>query len=256
MSLLDTAIRVPQIYSANSLSKLIKFGKAIDALSARGGDDCPEYGMTGILNALDLAKEDSNIIVLTDASAKDKKGKRAVIRKAKKKRNSIHFFLSGNGCPADGFSPYLNVADKTHGTVVDQIDDFEAFVLFANEYRNSITSSSSSSATAGKKKKRGLYYCASFSTSVFTKSVDILFSSVNNGSVITIINPAGSIDRIKATGTIATYSNKKPLAGVYKICSTTKFQHSLSIISDLDFFVEYDISTSRTSLPTPGKYVN
>lgn len=36
-----------------------------------GGDDCPEYAMTGIELALEKSKPDSSLYVYTDASAKD-----------------------------------------------------------------------------------------------------------------------------------------------------------------------------------------
>ena len=240
---------IPQEYSANNLTELMELNQTITALSAYGGGDCPEYGMTGILSALDLVRKFSNVIVLTDASPKDKDRKMTVIKKAKDTKNFIHFFLSHDSC--GDLTPYLEVADKTYGIVVNQIDDFEAMTKFINQH--GFSPDSGNIETAGKKKKRGLYYCADYSTSLFTKSVDILFSSISSGTRITITPPAGSVDRIEARGTVTTYSKKDPPAGVYKICSTSTFRYSLSITSDLDFFVEYNISTSRTSLPTPGK---
>ena len=100
-------------------------------MRATGGGDCPELGMTGILNALSLANPVSNVIVLTDASPKDEDKKEAVISEAIRKENSIHFFLSCNGC--GDFTPYLDVAKETYGIVVSRIDDFEAFVEFADK---------------------------------------------------------------------------------------------------------------------------
>ena len=91
---------------------------------------------------------------------------------------------------------------------------------------------------------------------MFTRSIDILFSSVSSGSVITVTTPEGLDDRIEPPGSIATYSKPNPQPGVYKICSTTTFEYSLSVASDLDFFVEYDVvNASRTSLPTSGSYI-
>ena len=62
----------------------------------------------------------------------------------------------------------------------------------------------------------------------------------------------GSTDQIEAKGTITTYSKDNPLVGEYIMCSTIPFKYSLSTKSDLDFFVEYHVNSSRTSLPTPG----
>ena len=236
-------VGIPQKYAANNLTELAELKQAVNALRATGGGDCPELGMTGILNALSLANPVSNVIVLTDASPKDENKKEEVISEATQKENSIHFFLSRDGC--GNFTPYLDVARKTDGIVVNRIDDFEAFVEFADKVRRFTTDS-------GKRKRQTLEDCVDFTASVFTKSIDILFSFSSTKSVVNVTNPVGSTERIEAKGTIATYSQEDPLAGEYKICSTTPFEYSLSTTSDLDFFIEYHVNTSTTSLPIPG----
>ena len=230
------------------MTELVKLEQAVNALQATGGGDCPELGMTGILIALSLANPVSNMIVLTDASPKDEDKKEEVISEAIRKENSIHFFLSRNGC--GDFTPYLDVARETYGIVVSRIDDFETFVEFADKVGRFTTEVSDGD--SGKRKRQTSKYCVDFTASVFTKSIDILFSFNSTKSVITIINPVGSTDRIEARGTIATYNKESPLAGVYKMCSTIPFEYSLSTKSDLHFFVEYHVNSSRTSLPTPG----
>ena len=250
--LLYTEVGVPRKYASNNLTELRELEQAVNALRAHDGGDCPELGMTGILNALSLANPVSNVIVLTDASPKDADRKDEVIREAFRKENSIHFFLSRGGC--GNFTPYLDVARETHGVVVNQIDDFEAFAKFADQVRRFTTELLGGG--SGKKKRQASENCENFATSVFTKSIDILFSSVSSGSVITVTTPEGSVDRIDPPGSIATYSKLNPRLGVYRICSTTTFEYSLSVASDLDFFVEYDVvNASRTSLPTSGSYM-
>ena len=241
-------VGIPQKYAANNLTELTKLEQAVNALYANAGGDCPELGMTGILNALSLANPLSNVIVLTDASPKDVDKKDEVIGEAIRKENSIHFFLSRTGC--GNFTPYLDVARETYGIVVNQIDDFEAFVEFADKVGRFTTELLDDG--SGKKKRQTTENCVNFTTSVFTKSIDIFFSSVSAGSLITITNPVGSKEEIEAQGTIATYSKVDPLPGVYGICSTQPFEYSLSTKTNLDFFVEYNINTSRTSLPAPG----
>ena len=129
--LLYTEVGIPQKYAANDLTQLAALEEAVSALRAHGGGDCPELGMTGILNALSLANPVSNVIVLTDASPKDVEKKDEVISAAVEKENSIHFFLSHAGC--GNFTPYLDIARETYGIVVNRIDDFEAFVEFADK---------------------------------------------------------------------------------------------------------------------------
>ena len=241
-------VGIPQKYAANNLTELTKLEQAVNALYANAGGDCPELGMTGILNALSLANPLSNVIVLTDASPKDVDKKDEVIGEAIRKENSIHFFLSRTGC--GNFTPYLDVARETYGIVVNQIDDFEAFVEFADKVGRFTTELLDDGSS--KKKRQTSENCVNFTTSVFTKSIDIFFSSVSAGSLITITNPVGSKEEIEAQGTIATYSKVDPLPGVYGICSTQPFEYSLSTKTNLDFFVEYNVNTSRTSLPAPG----
>ena len=250
--ILYTEVGVPRRYASNNLNELSELEQAVNALRAHDGGDCPELGMTGILNALSLANPVSNVIVLTDASPKDENRTEEVTREAFNKENSIHFFLSRAGC--GNFTPYLDVARETHGVVVNQIDEFEAFAKFADEVRRFTTGLLGGS--SDNKKRQAPENCEDFTASVFTKSIDILFSSVTSGSVITVTTPAGLVDRIEPTGSIATYGKRNPPPGVYKLCSAsaTTFEYSLSMTSDLDFFVEYDVNVSRTSLPTPGNY--
>jgi len=222
---------------------------AVNAIRANGGGDCPELGMTGILNALSLANPDSNVIVLTDASPKDVIRTQEVIDRATELRNSIHFFLSRDGC--GDFSPYLEVANATFGIVVNRIDDFEAFAEFADRVGR-FSFDLLGTDDGSKKKRQTPENCITFSTSVFTQSINILFSSVS--SAITITSPSGVVGTVTSSGIIATYSNDDPEAGVYTACSVTSFEYSLSTTSDLDFFVDYvDTDISSTSLPPPGK---
>lgn len=202
--------------------------------------------MTGILNALALVNPDSNVIVLTDASPKDVAKKQQVIDKANEVRNSIHFFLSRSGC--GDFSPYLEVAAATEGIVVNQISDFEAFAEFADKVGRFTLENS------GSKRKRQAENCVMFSLSIFSQSVAVLFSSSNIH--ITITSPSGVINTVTSTGTIATYNINSPEAGEYSACSATEFEYSISLTTNLDFFVEYvNVNGSSTSLPPAGKYL-
>ena len=239
---------MPKKYASNNLNELAELEQAVDALRAGGGGDCPELGMTGILNALSLANPISNVIVLTDASPKDEDRKEEVINEAIKKENSIHFFLSRSGC--GNFTPYLDVANETYGIVVNQINDFEAFVEFADQVGRFTLEPSVDGSS--KRKRQTSEHCVNVAASMFTTSINILISFISSTSSITITNPMGSTDTIEERGAIVTYSVEDPLTGDYEICSTTPFEYSLSTTSDLDFFIEYYVDSSRTSLPTPG----
>ena len=242
-------IGIPRKYDANNLTALKDLRQAVDALRAKGGGDCAEFGMTGILNALSLASSDSHVIVLTDAPPKDVEKKENVIAEAMALWNSIHFFLDSEcGDPA----PYLDVAHKTHGVVVHHIDDFESFAEFADK----VVGEGFITRTLGHDRtKRGTdeTYCVQIPVSVFTKSIDMFFSSVSSKSVITITNPLGEAENIITNGSTATYNATSPIAGTYNVCSNEVLDLSVSNPCDLDFFVEYvDVSVSRSSLPSPG----
>ena len=244
----STGVGDPQIYSASNVTELTALEVAVNAIRANGGGDCPELGMTGILNALSLANPESNVIVLTDASPKDVDRTQEVIDRATQLQNSIHFFLSRDGC--GDFSPYLEVANATFGIVVNRIDDFEAFAEFADQ-AGRFSFDLLDTDGGGKKKRQAPANCITFSTSMFTQSINILFSSVS--SAITITSPSGAVETVTTSGTIATYSNDDPEAGEYSVCSVGTFEYSLSTTSDLDFFVDYtNANISSDSLPPPG----
>ena len=257
-------VGVAQKYAADNVTSLNALIQAVDKLEPHEGGDCSELGMTGILNALNLANEESNVVVLTDASPKDIEKKDEVIARAISLYNSIHFFLSRE---CGDVEPYIDVAKKTYGIVINHIKDFEAFVDFANNVSHFKTASllhnsdeslphdSDESIRTGKKRQASRFenYCANVTASVFTKSIDIFFSSINSGSVITVINPIGKVDRIiSPNGNTDTYSTN-PIPGTYKICSNKVMNVSVSNPSDLDFCVTYvDVNISSSSLPSPG----
>ena len=226
--------------------ELQELEQAVNAIYARGGGDCPELGMTGILNALDLVNIDSNIIVLTDASPKDVTKQQQVIDKAHEEQNSIHFFLSRTGC--GDFTPYLDVAAETEGIVVNQISDFEAFAEFAEKVGRFTLDNSGS-----KRKRQASENCITFSFSIFSHSVAILFSA--SSIDITITSPSGVTDALTSTGSIATYNLDSPEVGEYTVCSSQAFEYSLTATTSLDFFVEFiDANGSSTSPPPAGSY--
>jgi len=246
-----TDVGFPMKYLSNDIDQLHALELAVDNIVADGGGDCPEYGMIGILNALSLSDTDSNVIVLTDAGAKDAHRQGEVITRANELRVSVHFFLSSSGC--GDFTPYRQVASATDGIVVNQIDDFEAFAEFADRVgRFSLESFDERS----RKKRQTSNTCVTFTISIFIKSLSILFS-LNNFTVY-ITSPPGIVEGVSANGTIATYNKEDPDIGDYNMCSMTSFEYSISTIFDLDFFVEYHYNGSIVVEPPAGlcAYIN
>jgi len=69
--------------------------EAVTNLTANGGGDCPELGMTGLYQALLHCLPESNILYFSDADAKDESRKNEVEFLAKEKKAKINFILSG-----------------------------------------------------------------------------------------------------------------------------------------------------------------
>ena len=115
-----------------------------DIMAIRGGD-CPEYGMSGIqqaMNGIASVKFPSNanslhhIIVLTDASAKDGNLTQNVIAAAVPLQVSIHFFFSGTvGC-GNGYGNYETVREATCGINVTNFGDLKNFGIFIQEFNS------------------------------------------------------------------------------------------------------------------------
>ena len=68
---------------------------AVNSLTANGGGDCPELGMTGLYQALLHCLPGSVIYYFSDADAKDEQRANEVYSLAKEKKVKITFFLTG-----------------------------------------------------------------------------------------------------------------------------------------------------------------
>lgn len=69
--------------------------EAVNNLTANGGGDCPELGMTGLYQALLHCLPESIIYYFSDADVKDEWRRNEVASLAKEKRVKINFILSG-----------------------------------------------------------------------------------------------------------------------------------------------------------------
>lgn len=214
----------------------------VDNLRAHGGGDCPEFGMTGILKTIELldgirdAPEQAkhNIIVLTDASARDDNLYQTVINKANSQGGtrrdvSVHFFYSGFGCfESDGFGHYETIKNATKGLSVNQINaaNFRQFVDFVLDSRPPEKRSSNDR-------------CHSFDVSYFVSKFSSLFET--SEQYITITKPDGSTETVVTfSNSFAVYKVMNPQPGRWQACvSSGTLQHSLSVTVDLDLEIDY-----------------
>lgn len=84
-------------------------------LRARGGGDCPEYAMSGALDAAKMADSNSVMLIFTDASAKDKRKWHQVSSVARSKRIRVYTVESGRMC--GGASEFRSLGSATYGAV-------------------------------------------------------------------------------------------------------------------------------------------
>ena len=217
----------------------------VNSLTADGGADCPEYGMTAILAAIDLIdgiNKDSvqtqgknNIIVLTDASAKDDSLYQSVIDAANaqdKPDVTIHFFYSGSGCE-DGFGHYEDIKNATEGVSVNQIDaaNFQIFADFITESYDS---------DSGKRRRRNTPdSCQYFQISRFVRRFSCLIET--SSSSITITKPDSSSHNIATfANSFAVYKDTNPQPGNWRACvSSGTLQLSLTSSISLELDVDY-----------------
>src|SRR5207253_75379 len=82
-------------------------------LKADGGDDCPEFSQTALLQAIDAARSSSRLFLFTDATAKDSSSHNLVISRAQAKGIRIIYVLTGSCSPID--EAYTRGAKETGG---------------------------------------------------------------------------------------------------------------------------------------------
>ncbi len=106
------------------------FQQSINALAADDGGDCPELAFTAMTKALEKFDESGGeLLVFTDASAKDSGLAGTVIGLAEKNEVNLTLFVSGSCSPID--PEYFRVARETGGQtfVIAESETFEATKL-------------------------------------------------------------------------------------------------------------------------------
>ena len=199
--------------------------------------------MHAIQDALSISEDFSNVVVLTDAPAKDFELTNNVIDLAKEKYTPVHFLISPSYCNHDmvSSSRYAEVAAKTCGVVMTSTFDLKIISEFAKDVKRSLAD------CTGERKKRADTPCKSFYSSVFTASIHILFLQFY--STVTVNSPYRKIFSATPTGSYAKFNYNDPLPGKYKVCSAGFIHYMLVLKSNLDFAVEYH-ADSRYGLTT------
>ncbi len=226
----------------------------INNLTAHGGDDCPEFGMISLLKSIELIQGlrykqatlagKHNIIVLTDASAKDDFLYTEVIFNAKKANVKIHVFYSNTGgCSGDGYGHYHDIAEATSGLEVTaiNIESFTTFVDFVTQ-SSDLTSLPMSQTL-----------CSNFSISPFMTSFSALYKT--SSTYVTVTDPAGEIQTLYTNGfSFVLLEESDPLTGTWIACVTSgQLGIELKTTGDLKVDIEnvvQDSSKEGDLIPT------
>ncbi len=238
-----------QVYGVTTLMQ------DINNLMAHGGGDCPEYGMTSLLKSIELIQGlqydqvtlagKHNIIVLTDASAKDDYLYTQVITKAQEANVKIHVFYSASGGCGVEYGHFHDVAATTGGIEVTAINNvaFNAFVDY-------ITQSSGDSTTLPPSNES---MCSNFSISPFIISFSALYKTTSN--IVKVTDPTGQVNNLLTNGYgFVLHEESASFPGIWVVCVTSgQLEIELKTIGDLEVDVENVVQDNNTEvdiLPT------
>ena len=235
------------------------FTNAVNALSANGGGDCPEFGMAGLLLALDqisalptLAASLSQIILVTDASSLEDFRSADVITQALALGVPIHELLIRNGCGVN-FGSFPAIANATGGIQVNNLADFDVITNFVQ-----------ATLVAGGFRGDGMFGLALSSHTVtvskFASVLQVLIRT--NQPQVNITSPDGTIEFVTVSGTLVFFEDEDPLSGnwIFSVASGT-LEIAVNAPILLDFFVSHVVEDPDESTgilpacePTACKY--
>ena len=256
--LLATDGRSATAYSSRDPTDLNSLAAAISRLRARGGGDCREYGMAGILKCLHThihpdipivaLGHGSHIIVLTDAGSKDRREcMNQAIAEAQAKGIPVHFFLSSSGClNPNTEATYKQVANETGGVVVHNTLDFEALTMFIHRLIEQQRRANSGPNLNRGRGKRSIspspeQRCHTFRASAFTKSLDLLFHTTSTR--ITVRKPDNHVFHLTKRNVqkLKYFSQEDPQPGAWTACVSSPGTLSVSgtLATDVKFIVSF-----------------
>ena len=222
-------------YDAQSVTSRQQLLTAVNALHAHGGGDCPELGMTGIINALRLSFPGGQLIVLTDAASKDSNRTNEVIQLAQMLGVSVHFVYSHtSGCGSSGYPYYDRVARETGGFMVYGLTDLNTL---SNAIQNArVAFDDADALPASSLLSPG--GCSAISVPMFTANLYIAINPGPSSAVVSLQMPNGSYvfenDTISSLRIVTFLS---PNSGRWNVCI---FHGSVDIKQSQD--ISFDIN--------------
>ena len=201
-------------------------------LTADSGGDEPEYCMGGILEAfrasrtgisdngisynINFYSEASQMIVITDATAKDASLLSNVMEKVSSIGVKVHFILASES--VSSYSPYQSIANISGGLVLTSTFEISKVIQTLASFASQLTGITPVINNAILRNKRSAENCYTFGVSLFTSQISALF--MQN---ISLTYPNGTTTQIPGPNTFTVNS---PDAGRWVVCSAGQVYYS------------------------------
>ena len=219
LSPLILGVGTPRRYDANNPTEKSQLLSDVNALYAHGGGDCPELGMTGIRNALSLSEQGGQLILLTDASAKDGGLTDRVIAEANNLDVIVHFMYSHSSGCGFGYPYYDRVKDATGGFRLDDLNRFEDLAMQLQNRRVAFNSISTSVNTSNVSiPAENTEDCKGIPVSSLSESLSIAINPQGGSARVSLTLPNGteSFDETVSSFTVKDFTS--PQSGVWIVC--------------------------------------
>ena len=238
---------------------LPQFTAAVNALTASGGGDCPEFGMAGLLLALNqisalptLAAALSQMILVTDASSIDDFRSADVITQAQALGVRIHELLIRAGCGVN-FGSFPAIATATGGIQVNSLADFNVITNFVQ----------ATLVAGGFAGNVGMFGLALPSHTVTVPKFAVILQVLirTTQTQVNVARPDGTTQSLPVTGTLVFFQDDDPLSGdwMFSVASGT-LEIAVNVRTLIDFFVSHVIDDPESTgilpvcEPTACKY--
>ena len=226
----------------------------VSNLTADSGGDEPEYCMGGILEALQANRtisvgginininfysEASQMIVITDATAKDASLLSSVTNKVSSIGVKVHFILASES--VSSYSPYQSIANISGGLVLTSTFEISKVIQTLASFASQLTGITPVINNAILRNKRSTENCYTFGVSLFTSQMSVLF--LQN---ISLTFPNGTTTQIPGPNTFTVNS---PDAGRWAVCSAGQVYYSTPTVVRFAFtFLDSKFSISENLL--------
>ena len=206
----------------------------------------------------------SQMVVLTDAPAKDPQFEMQVIEEAKQLQVCIHFLIANPNGLEDGL--YQRIASGTSGTLVE-FSEF-TFANFVATYQQNPCErikpmekrSTSRKRNTARSKRGGVLtldplsaLCKDFYVSSFAYILKLSVEAFSSRTV-SITRPNGTITQVVASGNLAVFSEAMPTSGQWRVCvdlGTLEISVSQQIAFDTSILFINEGSEMPSTTPPP-----